>query len=79
VPITDARAAAECEKEYMSADANRGERPSLRDERDRRAGGTARRLDLVIAALRERPADRVRRLHAGEAQRPAGQTAKSRP
>jgi hypothetical protein len=63
----------------MSADPARGGRPSLRDERNCRAGSTARRLDIVIAALREHPADRVRRLQAGEAERPATQTAKSRP
>jgi hypothetical protein len=51
----------------MSADRNPAGRPSLRDDRDRhRLQRTARRLDLVIAALRERPADRLRRLDAAK-------------
>ena len=51
-------------------------RPSLREERNRhrelRAG---RRLETVIAGLRERPSDRLRRLDARKSPRPRSQGA----
>jgi hypothetical protein len=44
---------------------------SLRAERNRhRLARTPQRLELVIAALRERPADRGRRMDARTATRP---------
>jgi hypothetical protein len=55
----------------MSANRKNGGRPSLREDRNRhRLQHTARRLELVIAALRERPLDRARRLDALEPSSP---------